>query len=121
MTCVLVVEDDPDIRESLVDILDNAGYRVLAAEDGQQALRVLDGSTKPDVIVLDLMMPVMNGYEFRALQRNHPEYGSIPVIVVSADAHAREKAADLGAAAILIKPVKVKPLLELIGNVATRS
>ena len=112
---VLVVEDDPDIRESVVEVLQDEGYTVLAAADGQEALERLSGKDpRPHIILLDLMMPVMNGYQFRAAQLERADLAAIPVLVVTADANARAKAESLSAAGFVQKPVKIQPLLDLI-------
>jgi CheY-like chemotaxis protein len=110
---ILVVEDDADIRESIVEVLEDAGYRVSSAGDGRQALEVLEAaSEKPRLILLDLMMPVMNGFQFRQEQLARDELAAIPVLVITADANA--KASSLKAAGLLQKPVKIQPLLERI-------
>jgi CheY-like chemotaxis protein len=112
---VLVVEDDRDIRESLVEVLVDEGYGVAAAADGRQALDLLESSRPlPDIILLDLMMPVMNGFQFREEQLQKPEFAGIPVLVVTADAHAGAKARALAAAGFVQKPIKIQPLLDLI-------
>jgi CheY-like chemotaxis protein len=112
---VLVVEDDSDIRESVVEILADEGYDVSAAGDGRQALELLRSSApRPDLILLDLMMPVMNGFQFREEQLKDPELARIPVLVVTADANARAKAEALGAAGFVQKPLKIQPLLDII-------
>ena len=80
---VLVVDDDPDICLILQDVLEAEGCMVIVAHNGQEALRVLE-QRRPDVIVLDLMMPVMDGWEFAARLQQAPRW-SIPVVVVSAD------------------------------------
>ena len=82
---VLIVEDDDGIRETLQEILMEEGYTVSVAENGRRALDVL-GSGRPlvDLIVLDLMMPVMSGQEFRVHQLAHPRWSRIPVVVISA-------------------------------------
>jgi DNA-binding response OmpR family regulator len=110
---ILVVEDDPDIRESIVEVLEDAGYRVSAAGDGRQALEVLEATPdKPRLILLDLMMPVMNGFQFREEQLARAELAAIPVLVITADANA--KAESLEAAGLLQKPLKIQPLLDRI-------
>ena len=80
---VLVVEDDRDTRELLVEALRMEGYEVAAAPDGVQALEHAR-RVQPHVILLDLMMPVMSGWEFRAMQTRDPSLSSVPVIVMSA-------------------------------------
>jgi CheY-like chemotaxis protein len=114
---LLVVEDDADIRESLVEVLQDEGYRVTAAGDGQQALDALEAAPdKPALILLDLMMPVMNGFQFREEQLARAELAEIPVLVITADANAKAKAGSLKAAGLLQKPVKIQPLLDLIAQ-----
>jgi CheY-like chemotaxis protein len=114
---LLVVEDDPDIRESLVEVLEDEGYRVSAAGDGQQALDALEAaSERPALILLDLMMPVMSGFQFREEQLARPHLAEIPVLVITADANAQAKAGILKAAGLLQKPLKIQPLLDLIAQ-----
>src|SRR5229473_2550678 len=77
---ILVVDDDVDCREMLADLLSNEGYAVACAENGLQALDYLSGAT-PARIILDLMMPEMSGWEFRARQKIDPRLESLPVVV----------------------------------------
>jgi CheY-like chemotaxis protein len=84
MKRVMIVEDDRDIRRCVVDALELDGYEVLEAADGREALQKLRRTTPPAAIVLDLMMPGMNGWQFRDAQQSDPELASIPVIVMSA-------------------------------------
>lgn len=114
---ILVVEDDRDIRDSLVEALESVGYSANSAFDGLDALEKLQQGPPPDVILLDLMMPRMNGMEFHAELMRVADWSTIPVIVLSADAQGRSKARALGATGFLMKPVKLKVLLELIGSV----
>jgi CheY-like chemotaxis protein len=112
---VFVVEDDRDIREAGVEVLEDEGYLVSAASDGREGLLLLRRATpKPDLILLDLMMPIMNGFQFREEQRKDPELAAIPVVVITADVNARAKAESLGAAGFVQKPVKIQPLLDII-------
>jgi CheY-like chemotaxis protein len=114
---VLVVEDDRDIRESVVEVLQDAGYTVSAAADGRQALDLMAAASPlPDVVLLDLMMPVMNGFQFRQEQLKREEFAAIPVLVVTADANARIKAQSLRVAGFVQKPLKIQPLLDQIGK-----
>jgi len=102
---VLVVEDDDDIRELVTEILEQDGFRVTAVANGKIALEQAL-LTRPDLIVLDLMMPVMTGWQFMALTRGHPQLSSVPVIIVSAAAGAPPE----GAAACLQKPFDLETL-----------
>jgi signal transduction histidine kinase len=106
---VLVIDDEQDIREIFETVLRYDGYEVLSAADGQQALDLLRRGARPDAILLDLMMPHMDGWQFRVAQRQDPALASIPVIAVSADRTA--KAAAIDANAYLAKPVDVNALL----------
>jgi CheY-like chemotaxis protein len=109
---ILIVEDDPQIRESLEDTLVAEGYAVCAVDNGAEALRVLGEGLTPGVILLDLMMPVMNGTEFRLKQLADPLLAPIPVIVVSA----YPVAALHGPVLYLRKPVALMPLLDTIAR-----
>jgi CheY-like chemotaxis protein len=83
---LLVVDDDPAIRETLADLLQDEGYVVMTAINGKEALtRLRAGSARPCVILLDLMMPVMSGAEFYAEMRSDPALADIPVVVISAE------------------------------------
>jgi CheY-like chemotaxis protein len=116
---ILVVEDDPDIRSALCTILEEEGYTVMSASDGREALAKLrDRNGLPGVILLDLMMPVMNGAEFRLAQLRDPRLRQIPVVVLSADGRYAETARALGAAAAFAKPFELRPLLDTLGEVA---
>ncbi len=112
-TTVLVVEDDRDSRELLGEMLELSGYRPLLAADGLEALRLL-GRERPCVILLDLMMPRMDGCAFREAQLAVEALRAIPVVVVSADPNAERKARDIEAAACLGKPVDPDDVLALV-------
>jgi len=111
---VLVVDDDEDVRDVVALVLDDAGFAVELAADGREALRRLrEGGTTPCLILLDLMMPVMDGYRFRAEQRADAALAAIPTLVFTAGGIGPEVDA-LGAIAVIRKPVDLKRLLELI-------
>ena len=114
---VLVVEDDEGIRETLRDILLDEGYAVSAAENGRRALDLLDeGEVSPDLIVLDLMMPVMGGQEFRTQQLADPRWSGIPVIVISAVPLATSWDGDV--ARFVRKPFSLDTLLGAVCDVS---
>lgn len=115
---LLVVEDDADVREAMSDVLRDAGYQVRPAPDGDAAMEALRGGLRPAAILLDLMMPGMNGYEFRARQRADPAIADIPVIVLSAMRGADAAATMLCAAACVMKPARVDDLLDAVSRVA---
>ena len=111
---VLVVEDDASNREVIMEVLLAEGYSVAGAEDGADALRWLADRPPPSLILLDLMMPVMNGWEFRSAQRADPRIAAIPVVLVSAGAFTGEAAEGFGAIASVRKPVRLDELLATV-------
>lgn len=111
---ILVVEDDNAIREVLTDVLESEGYQVLNAPNGQEAIRLLRSSTLPCLILLDLMMPVMNGWQFRDEQRQDPVLAPVPVVVISADSDLASKAAAINANDFLKKPIEINRLLDTV-------
>ncbi len=110
---ILVVEDDPDIRECLQDALEMIGYPSYIACNGKEALELLERIDPPSLILLDLMMPIMNGHQFCDLKRANPKIASIPVIVVSADGNLPMKASKLGAQGVISKPVDFAVLIQI--------
>jgi CheY-like chemotaxis protein len=111
---ILIVEDDFDIREALTQILEEEGYVVRGAANGREALDVANEGPAPKLILLDLMMPVMNGWQFRAEQLKDPKLASVPVLVISADPQVQPKAASLGVAGLLKKPIALDDLLQAV-------
>jgi CheY-like chemotaxis protein len=109
---VLIVEDDADLREMMAQLLTLEGYGAVTAANGRDALDYLQRGDYPDIILLDLMMPVMDGWEFRRRQTANPALANVPVIVLSALDQSR--AADLGGAAFLKKPLDFDRLLSLV-------
>ncbi|MEW6056608.1 MAG: response regulator [Bdellovibrionota bacterium] len=115
---VLLVEDDRDIREAVRDLLELEGYTVVTAENGREALRILSDDFAPKVILLDFLMPVMNGIEFLNEKRKREKISKIPVILLSASNKAfREiKDADLlsSEVCVLAKPLEIEGLIEAV-------
>ena len=112
---VLVVEDDVDVRQALIEILEEHGFAPLGARDGAEALGLLDRATElPCVILLDLMMPVMDGASFREAQRKDPRLASIPVVVLSAYRDPQAHAISLDAVSVLHKPPNVRDLVNVL-------
>jgi CheY-like chemotaxis protein len=111
---ILVVEDDAATREALAMILGAEGFRVTGAANGEEALGLLRSTPPPDLILLDLMMPIMDGWQFRREQTHDPRLSAIPVVVLSADGNVQQKASALRAAGYLQKPVEMDHLLETI-------
>jgi CheY-like chemotaxis protein len=111
---VLIVEDDFEIREILTEVLEDRGYSVAGAAHGEEALDWLHQHQPPRLILLDLMMPVMDGRQFRAAQQADPRIADVPVIVLSADEADAGGASALGAVGHLQKPVRLATLLEIV-------
>jgi len=115
---VLVIDDDADIRGALVGVLEEQGYHAISASNGLEALEVLRIlPTPPSVILLDLMMPVMDGWQFCAEQRQDPLLSKIPVVVVSAHGNVEAEASQVSASAYLRKPFLIQDLLHTIAKV----
>jgi CheY-like chemotaxis protein len=81
---ILIVEDDEDIRAAMAEILESEGFEVVVASNGQEGLEVLSQMSAPCLVLLDLMMPVMNGEDFLRHVRKNPAMDSVPVIIVTA-------------------------------------
>ena len=114
---VLVVDDDDVIRSLWTTVLERAGYQVSSASDGQEALDYLrQNQPLPDLILLDLMMPTMNGWQFLKELREEPLFASLVVVVISANDIPGKQLASFGIAAYLQKPVAMKTLLETVAQ-----
>lgn len=115
MTSVMLVEDDDDAREVLAAALEEAGYKTLRADNGAVALKLLqEHEGACDIILLDLMMPTMSGWDFRRKQREDARFARIPVLLMSAGAHIATVAGELEAAGYVSKPVEIPELLQSI-------
>ena len=112
---VLVVEDDRDIQETMIDVLEDEGFRVAAAGNGREALDYLARAAEPPkLILLDLMMPLMDGFQFREEQRRHPEWADIPVVVLTAHLQIRDLAQSLQADDYIRKPLQLDSLFGVV-------
>lgn len=112
---ILLVEDDRSIRETLARILTDEGYSVTSTQNGWDGLTFLrSGSARPSLILLDLMMPVMDGWQFCAEKQRDPGLASIPVVLVSADRDVDQGSAAEVAAVCLQKPLDLEELLQVI-------
>ena len=118
---VMIVEDDSDVRESIVEVLEDNEYRVLGAANGKDALEQLRTGERPCVILLDMMMPIMDGWEFRTKQQQDPELNEIPIVVLTAHANIEEATSGMAAAASLRKPVKLDSLLATVDPLCRRN
>lgn len=113
---ILLVEDDDANRDAMCDFLREEGYVVVGAENGARAMELLREGLEPALILLDLMMPVMNAWEFRAAQRREPALADIPVILLSAGHRIEEEARRFGAAGVISKPPDLDELLAHIAR-----
>ncbi len=111
---ILIVDDDAATLAALQELLEGEGHQVVTAANGSEALATLRQDGPFGVILLDIMMPVMNGYEFRETQLQDPRLAAIPVIVLTADGRAQQKGSRLGARRIFQKPVSPPELLSEI-------
>jgi CheY-like chemotaxis protein len=116
----MIVEDDRDTREMLGRFLELEGFTVRTAANGRQALESLEQDRNMCVILLDLMMPVMNGWQFREAQTSDPRISNIPVVVVTA-AGAQEQIPSIQADGWVAKPVDFDALLSTIGPLCQRA
>jgi two-component system response regulator MprA len=113
---VLIVEDDDDIRDMVDLLLTSRGYRVANAADGVEALALMEDGLNPDLILLDLMMPRMDGEELVRQLRVAGRLDGIPLVVMSGHHSVHDKARELAAAASLPKPVELTTLLETVAR-----
>jgi CheY-like chemotaxis protein len=118
MARVLIVDDQEDARETLAELLQYAGHEVATAANGCEALRYLRAHSRPQLILLDLMMPVMNGWEFRQQQLADALLADIPVAIVSGADRVEQREAAFGAVTFFVKPVDVDTLLETVAGYA---
>jgi CheY-like chemotaxis protein len=113
---ILVVDDDADFLHALASILLDEGYHVITAAHGEAALSYLRSSPQPDLILLNLVMPVMNGWTFLDELRQDPESSGIPVVLLSGISDLREQAATLGVSGYMAKPIEVRLLIEAVNR-----
>ena len=127
MSMVLVVDDEAGARRALMRLLDHEGYETVGAGDGREALRSLE-ARRPDVVLLDIVMPGMDGLELLEALQRHPQFKALPVVVLTAlsDTHTVNRAQQLGAKAFLVKATfSVAEMLDEVkryaGNAATHA
>ena len=114
---VLVVEDDQAIRDVMVDVLEEHGFGVVCASNGAEALRHLD-RVRPDVMVLDLLMPVMHGWAFMEAYADKTDGASIPIVVVSVNPALPRSFDRLGVRQVIAKPFNFDDLVEAVEHAA---
>lgn len=112
---IMVIEDNDFIRVAVQQIIEDEGYRTEVATNGREALELLERQIQlPALILLDLNMPIMDGWHFRSLQKENLRLQSIPVVVFTADGNASEKAEKIKAQGWLRKPIEVDDLLKIL-------
>jgi CheY-like chemotaxis protein len=111
---ILVIDDDSDIRGIISVVLEAEGHEVSAAVDGVAALSQLRSGARPSLILLDMMMPRLDGEGFLRAQRSDPSLADIPVVILTAHPAARSTAARLGVAGCLLKPVELGDLIATV-------
>jgi CheY-like chemotaxis protein len=117
---ILIVDDDPAIRDVVSDILEMSDYCVKTACNGAEALKDIR-SDRPAAVLLDLMMPVMSGWEFLREYKGRGSVAPVPVVVMSAAQDVSAAAGELGAEAFLSKPFEIETILAIVGRVATNA
>jgi CheY-like chemotaxis protein len=110
MPQILVVEDDSDIREDLAELLRDQGYRVITAGNGAEALEQLRSQLTPCLILLDLMMPVMDGWEFRRRMLADDRLARVPTVLLTGAADPQDHAVNLNVADVMTKPIRLDRL-----------
>ena len=114
---ILIIEDEEDIREILKEFFEGEGYLVATAIHGKDGFRVLEEKGKTDMILIDLMMPVMSGEEFIEKKKTHPEFASIPTVIMSADHRTMAKAEAMGIKWAINKPLELAALISIVDEV----
>jgi CheY-like chemotaxis protein len=114
---ILVVDDDPDTLKLLRLILESSGFHPLLAENGRQALMVI-AEQRPDLVLCDVLMPVLDGYETLVAIRTNPQTATLPVLMLSAlgQEHDVQRAIEAGADGFIVKPFALRPLLTAINE-----
>jgi CheY-like chemotaxis protein len=115
---ILIVDDDADIREALRGLLEEEGYEIVEASQGREALDLLRrAEVRPALVLLDLMMPLMDGWQLRARLRQDPELASIPIVIMTAHAGVIRAVQDIQPPTpVLAKPLDVGQLLDLVAS-----
>jgi len=121
MSCILIIEDCDEIRIDLAELLRDEGYEVVTARHGAEALALLGSRPAPSLILLDLMMPVMDGWQFRKQQLDTPDLALIPVVLLTGSNNAQQHARDLNAVDCVQKPFDLDQLLCTVSNVVARA
>jgi CheY-like chemotaxis protein len=119
---ILIVDDDKEVRSALAELLEGEGYTVAGAANGNVALQLMRGGLHPAIILLDLMMPEMDGWDFRSEQERDPTFARVPVVIVSASGFSHESIrTQFRPAAYFPKPLERSKLLDVIERLVVRS
>jgi CheY-like chemotaxis protein len=121
MSAILIVEDCDEIRIDLAELLRDEGYEVVTARHGAEAIALLDSGLQPALILLDLMMPVMDGWQFRKEQLEKPVLAPIPVVLLTGAGNAQKHARDLKAVGCVQKPFDLEDLLGAVSEHCSRA
>jgi CheY-like chemotaxis protein len=111
---ILVVDDDVEIRQALTDVLEDEHYTVVCAANGREAIAMVEEGLRPDLILLDVMMPVMDGWHFLSARLAYPQLVEIPIIIISAGMEAAREAKKVGVCDVIRKPLHISSLVEHI-------
>lgn len=112
---ILIIDDSPDAQALLTILLQSRGYKIDCTSNGEEALRLLQSSNElPDVILLDLRMPIMDGFDFLELQRENPRIKDIPIVIMSGDEDIELTRAKTHVADILLKPLHISSIIEAV-------
>jgi CheY-like chemotaxis protein len=118
---VLVVDDNRSVREPLVTLLEGRGFSARGAGNGREALQILRDGFNACLILLDLTMPIMDGWTFRTVQRGEPKLAEIPIVVLTALTDPKKAAEELGAIAGFAKPLDLEHLVRLVAEHCPRT
>jgi CheY-like chemotaxis protein len=113
---VLVVDDDPAVRETLEALLQGEGHRVQCAADGREALQLLRSGPLPSLVLMDLMMPRIDGWTLRREMRQDPSLAAIPVVILSNAGYPARELVPLEPVAYFVKPCDISALLKTVAE-----
>lgn len=118
---ILIIEDNPDISKALSEVLSDCGHQIDIAENGKEGLDRLNNHDPPDLIILDMFMPVIGGIEFKKRVREIPALAFIPIIGMSADAFGKKRCLSCGIDYFLQKPFELEELMTILDRLSERS